>query len=91
MVISKEGESALTDVVSNGKNRIKIIKHLKKEFDLVSIEGLCTLVPPSYIENFPEKHPKKYRWLRSKEDKWKGKWPWKKIGDYYIISLRKKN
>ena len=68
-----------------------VIKHLKKEFDVVSLEGLCTLVPPSYIENFAERHPKKYRWLKAKEDKWKTKWPWKSIGDYYIISLRKKN
>lgn len=68
-----------------------VIKHLKKDFKVISIEGLCSLVPPSYIENFAEKHPKKYRWLRSKENKWKSKWPWKSIGDYYIISLRKKN
>jgi ubiquinone/menaquinone biosynthesis C-methylase UbiE len=68
-----------------------IIHHLKKDFDVISIEGLCTLVPPSYIENFAEKHPKKYNWLKAKEDKWKTKWPWKNIGDYYIISLRKKS
>jgi ubiquinone/menaquinone biosynthesis C-methylase UbiE len=68
-----------------------IIRHLKKEFDLLSIEGLCTFVPPSYIENFAENHPGKYKWLKAKEEKWKCKWPWKNIGDYYIISLRKKN
>jgi hypothetical protein len=51
---------------------------------------LCTLVPPSYIEGFPEKHPGAYEVLKAKEDKWKNKWPWKYIGDYYIISLKKK-
>jgi len=67
-----------------------IKKYLKDEFEVVSMEGLCTLVPPSYIENFAEKHPKGYNFLKKKEDKLKSKWPWKYIGDYYIISLQKK-
>jgi ubiquinone/menaquinone biosynthesis C-methylase UbiE len=67
-----------------------IRKHLKESFDLVSLEGLCTLVPPSYLEGFAEKHPKIYSSLVNKENKWKTSWPWKVIGDYYIITLRKK-
>jgi ubiquinone/menaquinone biosynthesis C-methylase UbiE len=66
-----------------------IIKHLKKDFKLLSIEGLCTFVPPSYIENFAEKHPRAYQFLKAKENKWEEKWPWKYVGDYYIISLQK--
>jgi ubiquinone/menaquinone biosynthesis C-methylase UbiE len=68
-----------------------IIKHLNDQFDLLGVEGLCTLVPPSYMEGFAEKYPKTYAFLRSKEGKWKSKWPWKNVGDYYIISLRKKS
>lgn len=67
-----------------------IIEHLKVQFDLLAVEGLCTLVPPSYLEGFAKKHPNTLAFLRSKEEKWKSKWPWKNIGDYYIISLRKK-
>jgi len=66
-----------------------IIERLKNEFDVVGVEGLCTIVPPSYIEGFAEKHPNAYAFLKSKEDKLKSRWPWKYIGDYYIISLRK--
>ena len=66
-----------------------VIKHLKKDFKVLSIEGLCTLVPPSYIENFAEKHPRVYQFLKQKENSWKSKWPWKYVGDYYIISLQK--
>jgi hypothetical protein len=47
-------------------------------------------VPPSYLENFPTKRSSLFNWLKEKENKWKCKWPWKSIGDYYIISLRKK-
>jgi len=67
-----------------------VIRHLEDSFDLLSVEGLCTIVPPSYIEHFAERHPRLYQALRKWEDRWKGKWPWKYIGDYYIISFRKK-
>jgi hypothetical protein len=52
---------------------------------------LCTLVPPSYIENFAEKHPRTFAILKRKEDKWKASWPWRSLGDYYIISFSKKS
>ena len=67
-----------------------IIKRLKDQFDLLGIEGLCTIVPPSYIEGFAEKYPAAYTFLKRNEDKLKTRWPWKFIGDYYIISLRKR-
>jgi len=66
-----------------------VIKRLAPEFDVLSVEGLCTIVPPSYIENFAEKHPRLYNWLKKKEDRYKNSWPWKNIGDYYIITLKK--
>lgn len=65
-------------------------RQLKDSFQLLALEGLCTLVPPSYIEGFAEKHAGWYRLLKAKENKWKDKWPWKNIGDYYIISFQKK-
>ena len=63
---------------------------LGEDFDVLKIEGLCSIVPPSYIENFAEKYPKIFRLLTTAEEKWKELWPWRSIGDYYIISLRKK-
>jgi ubiquinone/menaquinone biosynthesis C-methylase UbiE len=67
-----------------------VIKHLQQEFDLLASEGLCSLVPPSYMDGFAEKHPRLYSFLKRKEEKWKSYWPWKNTGDYYIISFRKK-
>ncbi len=66
-----------------------IVKRLKSNFRVLSIEGLCTTVPPSYIEGFAEKHPRAFKFLKEKEEKLKSRRPWKYIGDYYIISLRK--
>jgi ubiquinone/menaquinone biosynthesis C-methylase UbiE len=67
-----------------------IINTLQQSYKVLGLEGLCTLVPPSYIEDFAEKHPRAYNFLKNKEDKWKDKWPWKYMGDYFIISLEKK-
>ena len=67
-----------------------VIKSMEHNYEVLSVEGICTLVPPSYLENFPTKRPKLFKWLKEKESVWKNKWPWKNIGDYYIISLRKK-
>jgi ubiquinone/menaquinone biosynthesis C-methylase UbiE len=66
-----------------------IIKHLEKEFILLDLEGLCTLVPPSYMAGFPKRNPKVYAQLVKWESKFKNRWPWKLIGDYYIISMKK--
>ncbi|HTI93880.1 MAG TPA: class I SAM-dependent methyltransferase [Puia sp.] len=66
-----------------------VVRHLAPEFDLMDLEGLCTFVPPSYIEHFAEKRPVLYRWLCGVEDRLRSKWPWRSIGDYYIISFRK--
>ena len=67
-----------------------IVRQLKQQFDVVALEGLCTLVPPSYIEGFAEKHPAAFRFLKKAEERLKSTWPWVSIGDYYIITLRKK-
>ena len=42
-----------------------IASYLKKSFDVLSIEGLCTIVPPSYIDKFAEKYPRLFKFLKS--------------------------
>lgn len=66
-----------------------ITDQLKDSFELLKVEGLCTIVPPSYIEGFAEKYPAMYNFLKRVEDKLRYSRPWRYIGDYYIISLRK--
>lgn len=66
-----------------------ISEKLKRNFSVTALEGLCSIVPPSYIEGFAEKYPKAFSWLAKQEDSLKNKWPWKYIGDYFIITLRK--
>ena len=71
-------------------NPSTIRKCLKHDFKIRRLEGLCTIVPPSYIEQFVKKHPRLFRILQRIEDRWKSMWPWRSIGDYYIISFQKK-
>lgn len=66
-----------------------IKNQLKKSFTVIKLEGLCSIVPPSYIVGFAEKYPKTYNRLVQFENKWKAAWPWKLIGDYYVITLQK--
>jgi ubiquinone/menaquinone biosynthesis C-methylase UbiE len=67
-----------------------IKKRMKKQFEVLAVEGLCSIVPPSYITGFAEKRPGLFSQLVKKENKLKAKWPWRSVGDYYIITLRKK-
>ena len=66
-----------------------IHRQLARNFEICSLEGLCVLVPPSYMQGFAEKYPRIYRTLVARENSWKSTWPWKLIGDYYIITLKK--
>jgi ubiquinone/menaquinone biosynthesis C-methylase UbiE len=63
---------------------------LRASFETLVLEGLCVLVPPSYLENFPVRFPRSYSFLVQAEQRLKSSWPWKYMGDYYIIVLRKK-
>jgi len=65
-------------------------RELNDKYRLLETEGLCSIVPPSYVEGFPEKYPRIYSFLCRAEERLKNKWPWKQVGDYYIISFKKK-
>lgn len=67
-----------------------IRRHTRDFFEVAALEGLCTIVPPSYLEHFAEKYPRLYRFLEKTENKYSGQWPWRSIGDYYIITLKRK-
>ena len=66
-----------------------IKKHLPNNFEVIDVQGLCSIVPPSYFENFTKKYPSLYETLKRQENRLKSKWPVKYIGDYFIISFRK--
>lgn len=68
-----------------------LIKAAAPHLALLDFEGLCTIVPPSYIENFPQKFPRSFLFLKKLEARWKRLAPFNRIGDYYIIRFQKRN
>jgi len=68
-----------------------IKKNLPSSFRVIDVEGLCTIVPPSYIEKFAEKRPRLFNWLKRKENVLSNKWPWKFIGDYLVVTMRRES
>jgi len=66
-----------------------IINRLGDKFTLLGVEGLCSIVPPSYFENFPVKRPGLFARLKTLESKYKSARPWKYWGDYFIISIKR--
>lgn len=67
-----------------------VIKHTAQHFDIVALEGLCTIVPPSYIEGFGHKYASLFNRLKKWEDRFKAAWPWRYVGDYFVVTLRRK-
>lgn len=58
-------------------------------YKIISVEGLCTLVPPSYLKDFDKKYPGLFDYLVKKEAKWKNRKFWRNAGDYFMITLQK--
>lgn len=67
----------------------QVLKYIKNDYELLSLEALCTIVPPSYIEHFPERYPLLFSLLKRVEFRLRDKWPFRATGDYFIITFRK--
>ncbi len=66
-----------------------IVHAAGKKYRLVASETLCCFVPPSYFENFANRFPIFFSFLKGMENRLRNKWPWNNFGDYLILTLRK--
>jgi ubiquinone/menaquinone biosynthesis C-methylase UbiE len=66
-----------------------IIRHLGPYYELTSLKGLATFIPPPYIEQFVERHPRLFRFLEWMENNLSNKWPFNKWGDHFTITMQK--
>jgi ubiquinone/menaquinone biosynthesis C-methylase UbiE len=64
-------------------------KHLPENFKITSVEGLCTLVPPSYLETLPTKYPRWFDFLKKLEDRVCSWRLFRGCGDYFVVVGRK--
>lgn len=66
-----------------------ITGYLGNNFKLLSLKGLSIVVPPPFIENFIEKHPKAFRRLEKIENAIWDKAPFNRWCDHYMITMEK--
>lgn len=66
-----------------------VIEHAGNGYTMQSVKGLCITVPPPFIENFFEKHPRTFRMLEKIENMIWDKAPFNRWADHYIITMRK--
>jgi ubiquinone/menaquinone biosynthesis C-methylase UbiE len=67
-----------------------VIRTLKKDFNVLTVKGVYFAVPPDFYQNFVERYPKMYRFLKAVEHRL-GRWfPFTYCCDHYMITLQKK-
>lgn len=67
-----------------------VIRTLKKDFDVLTVKGVYFAVPPDFYQNFVERYPKMYRFLKAVEHKLGDWFPFTYCCDHYMITLQKK-
>jgi ubiquinone/menaquinone biosynthesis C-methylase UbiE len=67
-----------------------VIKALKKDFNVLTVKGVYFAVPPDFYQNFVERYPKMYRFLKAVESRLGNWFPFNVCCDHYMITLQKK-
>jgi ubiquinone/menaquinone biosynthesis C-methylase UbiE len=66
----------------------KIISCFGKNYSTASQRGLGSVVPPPYLEKFPQKHPALFRRLTALEEKICHTFPFNAWADHFILTMR---
>lgn len=63
---------------------------LKKEFDVLTLKGVCITVPPEFYQGFVERYPKLFSFLSRIDKRISGIFPFTYCCDHYMITLQRK-
>jgi len=67
---------------------LKKLKHaLGKEFKLIEAQGLASISPPPYINNFPKRYPNIYKFLLSADKIFSHIFPFNRCADHYAATF----
>jgi len=66
-----------------------IKKSLAGKMKVIDLEGLCSIVPPEYLNGFVDRRPNTFERLKKWEHRKSRSRYWRSRGDYYIITLQK--
>jgi ubiquinone/menaquinone biosynthesis C-methylase UbiE len=64
---------------------------LKKEFDVITLEGIFITVPPEFYQGFVERYPRLFSLLRKIDSALCRFFPFTYCCDHYMITLQKKS
>jgi ubiquinone/menaquinone biosynthesis C-methylase UbiE len=62
------------------------IKALGKHFRIIEVQGLASISPPPYMDNFPVLHPQLYNILTSLDEKASHLFPFNRLADHFILT-----
>ena len=66
-----------------------IIRNLSEKYEVCSLKGLASFMPPPFMEYFPVKYPKLFSFLERIENKVCDIFPFNTWCDQYVITMRK--
>jgi ubiquinone/menaquinone biosynthesis C-methylase UbiE len=66
-----------------------IRKSFGNKYSTVQLKSIGCIIPPTYNDYFPAKYPAIFKTLKAAELKLNNFWPFNRVGDMYIISLKK--
>lgn len=64
------------------------MKALGHRFKLIELQGLASISPPPYMENFPKKYPALYKYLTHFDERLSHKIPFNMWADHFILTAQ---
>jgi SAM-dependent methyltransferase len=58
------------------------------DFQTIDLQGLSVFTPPADHKDFAWRHPRLYRWLMKVDERLCGHFPFRSMGDFFMLSLR---
>lgn len=62
------------------------IKALGRDYQIIELQGLASISPPPYMENFPKRYPRIYKRLTYWDEKLSHFFPFNRYADHFILT-----
>jgi anaerobic magnesium-protoporphyrin IX monomethyl ester cyclase len=66
----------------------KVIKSFGKQFKVLNLRGLASLSPPPYMDTFPKRFPRSYKFLSTLDESIALYPPFNRWADHYMLTLK---
>lgn len=67
----------------------RIAAEFSPAFKMLSLHGLGTFLPPSYLSHLVDRYPALFKYLWRLEKRTAAAFPWTRLNDHYIITLQR--